>query len=109
MRVTPATVLGVYRVIMEEVHRLRGAIVAFQRVGEMPVLGGDPVSPFAAKGFNERTHLLVQNCQAHVDDLAAVGDQLADAARAYGTREEEITATWKQVQAIPYTPTPVVA
>jgi len=106
LRVTPETVLGIYGVIMEEVHRLRESILAFRRVGQMPALGGDPVSPCAAAGFNEVTHQLLQQCQAHVDGLAAVGEQLAASARAYGKREEEITATLEHATSVPYVPSP---
>ena len=101
MRVTPETVLGIYEVIMEEVNRLRMAIRNFQREHRsMPLLGGDPVSVPAAKGFTEVTDLLIQQCQAHVGGLEAVGNQLAVAAREYGRTEEQITAVLNQAMSV---------
>jgi hypothetical protein len=103
LRVTPETVLGVHEVIMEEVYRLRTAVWRFQNHHRaMPALGSDPVSPHAAKGFIEATDLLLDRCRASIADLAAIGDQLAQAARAYGKSEAEIRASLNAASAVPF-------
>ncbi|MDT7565614.1 MAG: hypothetical protein QOG76_4238, partial [Pseudonocardiales bacterium] len=94
MQVTPANVLGVYGVIMEEVDRLTTSVHTFRdtNMQGMPSLGGDPVSPHAARGFNDASTALLVKCQADIDALMRIGDGLADAARAYGKSEEQIKA-----------------
>jgi hypothetical protein len=96
MQVTPANVLGVYGVIMEEMTRLQSSIQRFKAdhgVG-MPLLGGDLVSPPAARGFTGATSQLITKCQADIDDLSRVGNGLAGAARAYGKTEDQIKAAF---------------
>ena len=106
---TPETVLGIYEVIMEEVNRLNMAIRHFQKQHQdgMPVLGRDPVSSPAAKGFNDATAILLQKCQADVNSLAAVGDQLAQAARSYGKADSEIAASLDAAVAVANDPAAV--
>ena len=93
--VTPENVLGIQQVILEEVMRLRASVQTFKNKFQqgMPVLGGDPVSPFASKGFNEATDILLAKCQQDIDGLNEVAAGLADAARAYGKSETEIQAS----------------
>src|SRR5882757_5104962 len=71
MQVTPANVLAIYAVIMEEVSRLQVSIRAFQTAyfEGMPQLGDDLVSPYAARGFTQATNQLVSKCQTAIDDL----------------------------------------
>ncbi|HTF46577.1 MAG TPA: hypothetical protein VK735_03920, partial [Pseudonocardia sp.] len=92
MQVTPANVLGIYAVIMEEVTRLQSSVLLFKADhGEgMPKLGGDLVSQPAALGFTEATTQLLAKCQADLRDLNRAADVLADAARAYGKTEEQV-------------------
>jgi hypothetical protein len=96
MQVTPANVLGVYGVVMEEAMRLQSSTQMFRiDHGEgMPVLGGDLVSRPAARGFSEATSQLLAECQGAVDDLRRVGSELANAARAYGKTEEQVSAAF---------------
>jgi hypothetical protein len=97
MQVTPETVLGVYGVVAEEVTRLRTSVQRFQIVygqAGVPPLGGDPVSPYASKGFNTATAQLVTKCNSAVADLKTVADGLAEAARAYGKTEDQIKAAF---------------
>jgi hypothetical protein len=96
LQVTPANVLGVYAVIMDEVTRLQASVQRFQKdYGQgMPLLGADPVSPYASRGFTELTSQLLVKCQTDIDDLQRVGDSLAEAARAYGKTEEEVKAAF---------------
>jgi hypothetical protein len=96
MQVTPANVLGIYSVVMEEAMRLQSSTQMFKiDHGEgMPLLGGDLVSRPAARGFSEATIQLLAKCQCAVDDLKRVGSGLADAARSYGNTEEQVTAAF---------------
>jgi len=104
LRVTPETVLGVRAVIMEEVTLLRLSVRNFRRGhGQMPSLGGDPVSPYAARGFNEVTEQLLAQCEKHIQGLQAIGDELAAAAKAYGMTEMEITDSFDP-NAVQYVP-----
>jgi hypothetical protein len=107
MQVTPANVLGVYGVIMEEMTRLQSSAQMFKLDhGEgMPLLGGDLVSPPAARGFTEATSQLLIKCQADIDDLKRVGYGLAEAARLYGKTEEEVKAAFDP-SAFQYQPSP---
>jgi len=110
LQVTPANVLGIYAVIMEEVTRLQTSVRTFQtRFGQgMPNLGSDPVSQPAALGFTEATNQLVAKCQADIGDLKRVGGGLAEAARAYGKTEEQIKAAFDP-RNFHYQPEPVQA
>jgi hypothetical protein len=96
MQVTPANVLGVYGVIMEEMTRLSTSMRLFQSSNgqSMPSLGSDPVSPHAAHGFSEATDQLVARCRSDIDDLKRVGQGLAETARAYGKTEEQVKAAF---------------
>jgi hypothetical protein len=94
MQVTPETVLGVYAAIASQVTRLRASMARFKAsYGDgMPLLGnGHPVSPFFKQSFDDSTEKLVALCESDVDDLDAVAQGLAEAARAYGRTEREIT------------------
>lgn len=108
MRITPANVLGIYNVIMEEAQRLRLSVQRFQRQHKdgMPLLGGDPVSPYAKQGFDNATNQLLARCQSQIDELARVGEELAKAARAYQKSETEITAAFDP-RKVTYQPSPI--
>src|SRR5882757_3105248 len=108
MQVTPANVLGVYGVIMEEMTRLQGSVQRFKadHLEGMPLLGGDLVSPPAARGFTEATSQLVTRCQTDIDDLNRVANGLAEAARAYGKTEAQVKAAFDSNQ-FQYEPSPV--
>jgi PE family len=108
LRVTPETVLGVAQVVMEEVNRLRQSMWRFQFAHQgMPELGSDPVSKAAAPAFTEATTRLVRRCQSSIDELAKVGDELTQAARAYGKSEDEIKATFDAATKVAYSASPV--
>lgn len=96
LQVTPANVLGVYAVIMQEATRLQASMQRFQKdYGQgMPLLGADPISPYASRGFTELTEQLLAKCQNDIDDLQRLGDGLAEVARAYGHTEEEVMAAF---------------
>lgn len=108
MRVTPANVLGIYNVIMEEGQRLNLSLQRFrhEHSGGMPLLGGDLVSPYAKRGFDDATNQLLARCQSHIDELARVGEELAKAARAYQKSEAEIGAAFDP-RKVKYQPSPV--
>ena len=99
MSVTPENVLGVHAVIQREVQRLKTAVNRFKHDQSegMPLLGEDPVSPYAARGFTEVTEQLLRGCEADIDDLQRLADGLARAAREYGRTEAEIEAALAQV------------
>lgn len=108
MQVTPANVLGIYSVVMEEAMRLQSSVQTFRTgygLGMAP-LGEDPVSPHAAQGFTEASGQLVAKCLSAVDDLKQVGECLAEAARAYGINEREV-ATAFNLKQVMYDPAPV--
>lgn len=108
MRVTPANVLGIYNVIMEEAQRLRLSVRRFRNLypDGMAILGGDLVSPYAKRGFDNATNQLLVRCQSQIDELARVGEELAKAARAYQKSEAEITAAF-DARKVEYKPSPV--
>jgi uncharacterized protein YukE len=99
MSVTPENVLGVHAVIQQEVQRLTDAVYKFKsdHAEGMPLLGGDPVSPYASRGFNEVTEQLLRGCQADIDDLQRLADGLAQAARDYGKTDADIAAELARV------------
>jgi hypothetical protein len=107
MQVTPANVLGIYSVVMEEMTRLQGSVQRFKadHLEGMPLLGGDLVSPPAARGFTEATSRLVAKCQSEIDDLNRVADGLAHAARSYGKTEVQLTAAF-DASAFQFQPSP---
>jgi hypothetical protein len=72
----------------------------------MPRLGGDPVSPPAATAFNESTNKLVALAKSDIDDLDRVAQGLADAAKAYGKSEAQITAAFDPAKFV-YVPAPI--
>jgi len=88
MQVTPANVLGIYAVIMEEMTRLSASVQMFTLDhGEgMPPLGGDLVSLPAARGFTDATRRLLAKCETDIRDLNRVADGLVEAARAYASQ-----------------------
>ena len=110
MRVPPEHILETHFIIMREVNRLRLSLQKFKRdYGEgMPLLGnGHPVSKPFKDSFDASTTKLVAICETDINSLADVGDGLADAARAYGKAEDEITASLKRAKSIPYKPVPI--
>jgi len=98
MQVTPANVLGIYAVIMQEVSRLQMSLQLFQadHGDGMPRLGADLVSVPAARGFTGATSQLLAKCQADVNDLNQVANGLANAARSYGKTEEDVKSAFEQ-------------
>jgi uncharacterized protein YukE len=108
MTVTPENVLAIRSQILSEAERLSLAIQNFQtNHPAMPVLGGDPVSHDAAQGFTETANELVQKCRAAADGYRHLGEQLAEAARAYQKSEDEIKNSFSPGQ-MQYQPQPVV-
>ncbi|MBA2322798.1 MAG: hypothetical protein H0V92_01840 [Pseudonocardiales bacterium] len=98
LTVTPANVLTIRKVIMTEAEELEVARDKFKNAWPdgMPVLGGDPVSPYAAQGFTECTNAYLDQCKARIDELRELGAHLASAARDYGRTEGEIEASFRK-------------
>lgn len=97
LTVDAANVLGVRRVILEEAEALQAAVRQFKRDhgAGMPLLGGDPVSRDAARGFTEVTNQLLARGQAYIDELTRLGEELGSAARAYGHSERAISGSFR--------------
>lgn len=93
---TPENVLGVVAMVREQVQSLRASLQRFRMAhGEgMPMLGSDPVSASAARAFTKATNRLLVKCQDDINALNAVAQGLADAARACGKTEAEITGAF---------------
>ena len=108
LQVTPANVLGVHAVIMQEATRLQASVQVFKSDhGQgMPLLGGDPVSPHASRGFTELTNQLLARCETDIADLFRVADQLAKAAREYGKTEEQVKEAF-DLKNFRYEPSPL--
>jgi hypothetical protein len=100
LQVNVTNVLGIRAVIMDEVARLNTSLRRFREdhSAGMPVLGGDPVSPYAAQGFTEVTNQMLASCQADINELAQLGESLAQAARSYGLTEQQITDSLTSTQ-----------
>lgn len=105
---TPANVLGVYNVIMEEAQRLRLSVLRFERQHKdgMPLLGGDLVSPYAKQGFDNVTSELLVRCRSQIDELSRVGEELTKAAHTYQKSEAEIAAAFDPRKVV-YKPSPI--
>lgn len=99
MTVTPENIVHVSSVLQAESDYLRTRVRQSRnhcRVGEP---GLDPVSPKAASGFNGKIGLLLEQCQAYCDTLAAAADELARTARSYGHTDDDIRRSLESVQA----------
>jgi hypothetical protein len=95
-QVTPENVLVIYKAVAQEATRLNFVIQRFKNDNfeGMPLLGGDPISPYMKKGYDETTDQLTTKCQSDVDDLQKVADGLAAAAKSYGNSEDQIRAAF---------------
>jgi hypothetical protein len=107
MQVTPENVLAVRAVLMEEATELEVLLKRELFGFRVEELGGDPVSKYAAAGFNELNERYLAQCTEYVETLKRAGAHLAATARAYGIAESEIEASFKEGQMHP--PEPVSA
>ena len=85
--------LGVAQVITEEVARLKMSVARFKHQhqgGTMPVLGGDPVSEPASRGFTEATKILLDTCESDIENLKRVELRASRCRTAYGKSDAEI-------------------
>jgi hypothetical protein len=93
LQVTPENVLAVYQGLATEAARLNAAVFEFQHENYqgMPLPGTDPISHWVKPGFDQTTDKLITRCQADVDDLQSIADNVREAAITYGKSEAEIT------------------
>lgn len=117
-QVTPENVLGVRRVLLEEVERLRDEIkrndlpsdyatAPEPTAGRMGTPGSgfyigrcsdDPISGPAQISFNRKIEAVVDSCKKYVSDLNVAGEKLADVARRYSITDEEIQQSFASVK-----------
>jgi hypothetical protein len=95
MSVDRDNVMQVCAVVVGEVRRLQ-QVLDDNDWARMGRCGGDPVSGDAEVAFNERAVALFADFRRDVNDLQALAVSIADAARAYGTSEEEIAAVFRR-------------
>ncbi|MGQ0482493.1 MAG: PE domain-containing protein [Pseudonocardia sp.] len=107
MQVTPENVLAVRAVLMEEATELRQLLRRELHGFRVEELGGDPVSKYAAAGFNELNERYLAQCTEYINTLERAGKHLEATARSYGIAESEIATSFKKGQTHP--PEPVSA
>ena len=96
LQVNRETVLKARAALLAEAARLDVEIgQRMHAYGGVGLCGADPVSPEAARAFNERIDSLVANCRAYNGELRAVASALDANARAYGYTEDEIAASYR--------------
>lgn len=93
MAIDRENVLKVGAVLLAEVGRLQ-KVLNDNGLARMGRCGGDPVSEDAELAFNQRAAWLVEDFQREVDELQALADSVADAARDYGVAEADIAAVF---------------
>lgn len=113
-QVTPDNVLGVRRVLLEEVQRLRDVIDANHQPSDYDIAPGggrgmgqpgvgftigrcsdDPISRPAQISFQRKIDAVVAQCRQYVTDLNSAAESLADIARRYDYTEEQIEGSFK--------------
>jgi hypothetical protein len=99
MQVTPENIVAVSSVLRAESDYLRARVYASGRSCWVGEPGHDPVSPMAAAGFNNKIDMLLHECHAYCDRLAAASEELAATARSYGHTEEDIAGSLRAVRA----------
>ncbi len=95
LQVNRETVLKARAALLAEADRLdaqlRDKHSDLSRVG---LCGADPVSPEAARAFNERIDALVKSCFDYNQDLRMSAARLDATARAYGYTDDQISASF---------------
>jgi hypothetical protein len=95
LRVNRETVLQARAALLAEAERLdRELDLRHNTLSGVGLCGGDPVSPEAAKAFNERIGALVNDCRAYNRGLRASATALDATARKYGYTDDEIAASF---------------
>jgi len=96
MEVDRENVLKARAALLAEADRL-DELVRHERgmMQGVGLCGGDPVSPEAAKAFNERIEALLEQCRRYNQDLREAAHALDDVAHSYGWTEDEITASFQ--------------
>lgn len=61
----------------------------------VPLCGSDPVSPYAAKGFNDKIQAMLTEMKKFVKSLGEAAEILDQNAKSYGATEEQITASFQ--------------
>ncbi|ODU02777.1 MAG: hypothetical protein ABS81_16465 [Pseudonocardia sp. SCN 72-86] len=95
MAIDRENVLQVGAVLVGEVRRLRQVLQAHGG-DRMELCGGDPVSADAKQAFNQRAEALVALYKTYVDDLQALSDAVAEAARSYGVADADIATVFRR-------------
>ncbi len=95
LQVNRDNVLQARNILLAEADRLDDELNKVMRrdlhIGDC---GGDPVSPNATLGFNQRIDVLVGQCRQYNEDLRQAARELDVTARTYGWTEEEIAASF---------------
>ena len=96
MEVDRENVLKARAALLAEADRLDKLVTDEQGYGQgIGLCGGDPVSPEAAKAFNERIVALLEQCRRYNQDLREAAHALDATARRYGWTEDEIAASFQ--------------
>jgi hypothetical protein len=96
LQVNRETVLKARAALLAEAARLDVEIgQRMHAYGGVGLCGGDPVSPEAARAFNERIDSLVDRCRAYNGELRMAALALDTTARAYGYTDDEIAASYR--------------
>jgi hypothetical protein len=95
LQVNRDTVLKARAALLAEADRLDGELRdKHSDLAQVGLCGGDPVSPEAARAFNERIDALVKSCFAYNRDLRMSASALEATARTYGYTDDEILASF---------------
>ncbi|RZT88095.1 hypothetical protein EV383_5031 [Pseudonocardia sediminis] len=116
-QVTPENVLGVRKVLLQEVRRLRDTIDRYENPSDFagepeapgrmgtPASGfrigrcsDDPVSGPAQISFQRKIDAVVGDCKRYVADLNTAAEGLKDVARRYSLTEEQIEQSFESVK-----------
>jgi hypothetical protein len=96
MEVDRENVLKARAALLAEADRLDKLINDERRnMQGVGLCGGDPVSPEAAAGFNERIETLLGQCHRYNQDLREAAYTLDATARSYGWTDDEIAASFR--------------
>ena len=95
LQVNRDTVLKARAALLAEADRLDLELDQRKHGSEVGLCGGDPVSPEAARAFNERINASSTSCRAYNRDLRAAANALDATARAYGYTDDQIAASYR--------------